>query len=76
VIGRYCIGCGYHLFGTPNSNPHPSPDTYPETASPPGNFRSLPRLRLAGRKDLRPDADSPATNAELAPIRERSQPTS
>ena len=23
VIGRYCIGCGYHLFGTPELEPAP-----------------------------------------------------
>jgi hypothetical protein len=24
VAGRYCIGCGYHLFGTPELEPAPT----------------------------------------------------
>lgn len=24
IAGRYCLGCGYHLFGTPNFEPAPA----------------------------------------------------
>ncbi|WP_344220382.1 hypothetical protein [Kribbella sancticallisti] len=24
IVGRYCIGCGYHLFGTPELEPAPT----------------------------------------------------
>ncbi|MEV6283081.1 hypothetical protein [Kribbella sp. NPDC051770] len=25
IVGRYCTGCGYHLFGTPELEPAPLP---------------------------------------------------
>lgn len=24
IVGRYCTGCGYHLFGTPDLEPAPA----------------------------------------------------
>jgi hypothetical protein len=36
VVGCFCIGCGYHPFGTPELGPAPTPTVWPFVTTGPG----------------------------------------